>query len=192
MADYLILGGWVRSEKSYRGLIASSPQSNKLLFLHHKEAEKPKNILKFINEKKINKINLIGHSIGGAMSIEFANKYPKRVNMLYLVDCEGIYGNETTTKILFNLAKSQIHHGHKKLNANLRSVIQIIQNSKLAFKTAKYAHYAHFVEELKSLKIPVVVLWGEKDTITPLWQGQMIHKLKKGSKLIILRNMDHD
>lgn len=192
MADYLILGGWVRSKKSYRGLVASSEEGNRFLFLSHKQSGKLENILSFLNEKNIRTIDIIGHSTGGAISIEFSNKYPQRVNKLYLVDCEGIYGNETITKILLNLAKSQIHYGHKKLNANLRSAIQIIQNPKLAFKTAKYAHFAHFTEELKSLTIPVVILWGERDTITPLWQGQVIRKLIKGSKLIILRNMDHD
>ncbi|WP_456274743.1 alpha/beta hydrolase [Bacillus sp. AK031] len=41
---------------------------------------------KYLDQMKIEKANLIGHSLGGAVSLAFAVHYPQRVNKLILLD----------------------------------------------------------------------------------------------------------
>lgn len=43
-------------------------------------------ILNYINHHKINQINLLGHSLGGKVAMEFAISYPERVNKLIVAD----------------------------------------------------------------------------------------------------------
>jgi pimeloyl-ACP methyl ester carboxylesterase len=46
-------------------------------------------------------------------------------------------------------------------------------------------------ENLKNLKMPVYIIWGDKDTVTPLWQGKELQKLVPGSKLEIVEGAGH-
>lgn len=43
----------------------------------------------------------------------------------------------------------------------------------------------------KSITIPTLVIWGEKDSITPLEQGEKIHALISGSRFVVLKNVGH-
>ena len=42
-----------------------------------------------------------------------------------------------------------------------------------------------------ALKMPVLVLWGGKDTITPLPQGQELASITPGAKLLVMENVGH-
>lgn len=43
----------------------------------------------------------------------------------------------------------------------------------------------------RSLKLPVFVIWGDKDTITPLDQGRRIAALVRGAELVVLKEVGH-
>lgn len=43
-------------------------------------------ILKYINHYQIEKINILGHSLGGKVAMQFAISYPERVNKMIVVD----------------------------------------------------------------------------------------------------------
>ena len=43
----------------------------------------------------------------------------------------------------------------------------------------------------KQVKVPTLLIWGEKDTVTPLWQSQNLNSLIAGSKLITLPGIGH-
>lgn len=43
----------------------------------------------------------------------------------------------------------------------------------------------------KKLSMPVVLIWGSTDDITPLWQGEALLKLIPGSRLEVIDNVGH-
>jgi pimeloyl-ACP methyl ester carboxylesterase len=43
----------------------------------------------------------------------------------------------------------------------------------------------------RNLKIPVFIIWGERDTITPLHQGQRLLKLAPRAELGVMKNVGH-
>lgn len=189
---FLILGGWLRVERSYRKLIISAPNDCSFIFLHHRKALDVSGIENHISGAGISKINIIGHSTGGALAVEFASRYPKLVEHLYLVDSEGVYGGEKTVKMFASLLYNNVHHGHKKLSATFYSTLYLIRSPFLSLKSAKYAHFVDLKSDLMKIKVPTTILWGEKDAVTPLWQGKEMRTLVKNSKLKVLRGMDHD
>ncbi len=79
------------------------------------KSDKPKtsyiidDFVQFINEfmekKKIEKTNLIGHSLGGGIILQFALKFPKKVNKLIIVSSAGL-GKEVS--IIFKMASLPI------------------------------------------------------------------------------------
>jgi len=62
----------------------------------------------------------------------------------------------------------------------------------LHLRLAQFAHNIDIQRQAQELKTPTVIIWGEKDRIVPLWQGQKLHELIPNSKFLILKDMDHD
>ena len=41
------------------------------------------------------------------------------------------------------------------------------------------------------LGMPTLLIWGDKDTITPLWQGEELKKVISNSSLNVLKGLGH-
>lgn len=197
--NLLILGGWGRNEKSYQHLIVSTPPDIKIYFISYEDLIPNgqidgfnERVLEFLDKNNLDKFYLMGHSLGGALALEFSYHNPGRVEELILIDSAGIYGQETISQALKSFFKSHTLHGKKKALENIKALYRIIRKPLLHYKLAHFAHHIDLQQEAKTIKIPTIILWGEKDYLTPLWQGQKLHELIKGSKLIVLKGMDHD
>tara|TARA_B100000780_G_C21035519_1_gene415307 strand:- start:8 stop:778 length:771 start_codon:yes stop_codon:yes gene_type:complete len=70
-------------------------------------------LLCYLNKKKINKIYLVGHSMGGKTAMLFACKYPERVEKLVIVDISPKYYIPHHQEILAGLQEV----GNAKLNS---------------------------------------------------------------------------
>jgi pimeloyl-ACP methyl ester carboxylesterase len=46
-------------------------------------------------------------------------------------------------------------------------------------------------DDSQKVKIPTVLVWGGKDSITPLWQGELMQKKIAGSKLFVIPGAGH-
>ena len=46
-------------------------------------------------------------------------------------------------------------------------------------------------ENFRGLDIPTLIIWGDKDDITPLWQGVYLSKLFPNSELTIMKDVGH-
>ncbi len=84
------------------------------------ESEKPnaqyglslwaKQIEAFLRFKQVSQTILVGHSMGGASSLWFANEHPELVKALVLVDASGIFPDEVSTfeRVLYRAVGSPI------------------------------------------------------------------------------------
>lgn len=84
------------------------------------ESEKPntqygldlwaKEIWAFMRFKKLEKVRLVGHSMGGAASLWFANEHPECVQALILVDSSGIFPDEVSAfeRVLYRAVGSPL------------------------------------------------------------------------------------
>ena len=44
---------------------------------------------------------------------------------------------------------------------------------------------------LRKLPMPVGIIWGRTDAVTPLWQGERLHELIPKSRLVIIDGAGH-
>ena len=128
---------------------------------------------------------VVGHSFGGAVSIKLAHDHPDRVRTLVLVNSiggsawtSGTSGDRTMAdRPLWDWG---IHFPRDLLDpARITRVLpvvledalpNVVRNPRALWKVANLVRQANRtveLEELKRRKLPVVVLWGDKDNIVP-------------------------
>jgi len=195
----ILFWGWTRNEKSYQNLINTAPPNWQIQSIPYEDlvpngntAKLNQAILEFLAKRQLDKVNLAGHSLGGALALLFAHDHPEKVKGLFLLDSEGIPGHETITEMFKNFYLSHTSHARKKIIENTKAILRIIKKPILHLRLAQFAHNIDIQRQAQELKTPTVIIWGEKDRIVPLWQGQKLHELIPNSKFLILKDMDHD
>jgi pimeloyl-ACP methyl ester carboxylesterase len=53
------------------------------------------------------------------------------------------------------------------------------------------AGIGQYESQLENIKVPTLVVWGDKDSISPLQQGELLHQKVAGSKMVVLRDARH-
>ena len=155
--------------------------------------------LKKIIDKNKEKVTLIGHSNGGRIASIFSAKYPEKVKNLVLIDSAGIYHHDF--KIQF---KKFVFGILAKLGKKITTSVRLkdllywlaqesdYQKATLEMKkTMMNLINFDLTSSLKKIKIPVFIVWGENDKITPLSDGKIIQELIKDSELYAIRSAGH-
>lgn len=142
---------------------------------------------------------LIGHSSGGRLSLAFALKYPNKVKQLILMDSAGVYHKQLAIRIkrfLFRkLAKwgKKItkYQGLRGLLYKLAGEMDYKQASPVMRETMKNLISVDLTPRLPDIKPPTLIIWGEFDRTTPLFDGRLMHKLIPNSKFHIIKQAKH-
>lgn len=141
---------------------------------------------------------LLGNSFGGAVATKFSIKYPQKVKQLFLVAAACI--RKRTFKITFLEGVSKI--------IKIFSFLPFYDLGKRAFYKYVVGSYDYLKadqvmketfkkttedlsQKLLFVRVPTVIIWGDKDESTPLYQGEIIHKRIENSKMIIIEGGDH-
>lgn len=156
--------------------------------------------LRYVVEKHIHTrpFSLVGHSMGGAIALRYAARYPQDVNALVLVDVPGILHRMAYSKYLSHLGINFLPSLYRAQNDHLGnlmgSVLSIMEKAKpapevivanpklrksiLNAEPAKIAGLALALEDFSAdfprVLAPVLVLWGGRDTIAPLRNGRVL------------------
>ncbi len=141
----------------------------------------------------------IGHSNGGRIAIAFAAKYPDKLKYLILIDSAGIYHNELPMRI-----KRFVFKNIAKLGKKLTSSETLRE---LLYKLAGESDYKNATPQMRQtmanlisvdltlllakITTPTSLIWGERDKLTPLTDGKLMHKLIKNSQLYQLKSAGH-
>lgn len=162
-------------------------------------------IISFIKSQNINELDLIGHSNGGRIIIKLATTkdITFKINKIILLGSAGIIHKKTLSQkiriYLFKLCKKilQIKFINKhfpNLLDKLRSLFgsddyknanPILRQSlvKLVNQDLKYL--------LPEIKVPTLLIWGEKDVATPLADAKIMEKLIPDVGLINIKGGSH-
>lgn len=206
----LILHGWTYSTKKWGEIINLLENKGFEVLLPNipgltQEIEKPWTItdyliwLKKIVEKEKGKIILVGHSNGGRISIAFAQKYPEKLSNLILIDSAGIYHNDFTRKIKRIFFRNLAKIGKKLTKSQtLRALLYKIVGERDYYdatevqrKTMVNMISQDLTNIFPDIKIPVTIIWGRDDKVTPLEDGIFMNKNIPGSKLFVIENARH-
>ncbi len=161
--------------------------------------------------------SVVGHSMGGAVSLYFAGKYPEKLNKLVLVDAAGILHKVAFIKPISNVPKPDIRlpkflstklaqlndftTGLIEEGAIYSYLSELLQRSDGAWKlvmgeTPNMNAALSLVEEdfseiVSNLKIETHIIWGEEDAVAPLRTAKVLNSQLINSDLATLPDVGH-
>lgn len=149
---------------------------------------------RFLKFKKLNQVVLIGNSLGGHVGLVFTAAHQENVKALVLTGSSGLYENafggsfpkresyeyikEKTAFTFYDPAtatKELVDEVFKTVNERSR-VIRILALAKSAIRH-------NMSKELSRITIPVSLIWGKQDKVTPPEVAMEFHELLPNSEL---------
>ncbi|HOV89519.1 MAG TPA: alpha/beta hydrolase [Syntrophorhabdaceae bacterium] len=143
---------------------------------------------------------MAGHSLGGAIAMSFALKYPELIKGLILLGTgarlkvlpqilEGIVKNkEKTLKEIISLAFSDKSHDELKkihYNETIKCPGEVI------YKDFFACDRFNIMDSLEFIASPTLIVCGEDDKLTPVKYSEYLKNHIKNSELVIIKDAGH-
>lgn len=165
------------------------------------------NLLERLN---ISKVNLIGFSLGSAVALSFAAKYPQKVDCLVLMS--AFYKADSTLTDTLNQFKNALEIGFEEFYDVILPMVlceEVIDANKeelellkgMASQTANTEAYIKAVDvclnlnaenDLPKIDVPTLILASSHDEISQLEMQKELSSKIKNSKLIVFDNVKHN
>jgi 3-oxoadipate enol-lactonase len=165
----------------------------------------------FMHLMQIDQATICGLSMGGYIALRAIVKYPGRFSKLILCDTQCIADTDEGRKKRYGTIELIEKEGllpfvegfmknlfTEKNQQSNQSYLQAIKNTMLSanpetvIATLKaLAERIETCSNLMDIKIPVLVICGEEDKITPVKQSQFLHENIQGAKIILLPEAAH-
>lgn len=164
-------------------------------------------ILALLRQEKIDRCDVIAHSFGGRVAIWIASHHPERVNRMVLTGCAGLKAEPTPEQ----KRRSEEYQKKKKLALligklpGLKGISKKLQDRyRRQYGSADYnaltpgmrKTFSAIVNEdlreyLGLIKASTLLVFGDKDTATPLWMGKIMEKEIPDAGLVVFEGDDH-
>jgi pimeloyl-ACP methyl ester carboxylesterase len=162
------------------------------------------NILRqFLDSQSLTRVNLAGWSMGGWIALDFAAQAPERVDRLILLDSAGMKFIPTFDLLLFSPhTMADIRELEKLLTPHPRRIPAFILRDFLRQLRAEDWVIHRTVTNMltgrelmdgkvASVTMPVLMVWGKQDVVTPLSIGEAMHRQMPQSVLAVLDGCGH-
>lgn len=160
-------------------------------------------VVAFLDAMNLRQVDLGGWSMGGWIVQRVAASHPERIRRLMLFDSAGLYARPAWNTALFTpttpqeldqldallmprpphipgfIARDILRLSHRNAWVIHRALASMLTGSDVTDQL------------LPQLKMPVLLIWGREDRITPLDLGQRMHTLVPQSRLTILDGCGH-
>jgi len=146
----------------------------------------------------LDQVALLGHSTGGVIAQEFYREYPTYVRALILSDTRCAGSREGLERRLHSIrtmtpAQLAAERAPKLLSRSappaligeVASIMSEIHPAGYEFASIAVAE-SDTREVVRNIRVPVLLIWGEEDEITPVWP-----ELPAGARIGIIKGAGH-
>ncbi|MBD0286560.1 MAG: alpha/beta hydrolase [Flavisolibacter sp.] len=208
----MLLHGLFGALSNFKDLIEYFRHHNKVVvpmlplfeldILHTTVGGLAKFVHRFIEARGYNNIHLLGNSLGGHVGLVYILKHPEKIKSLILTGSSGLFENgmgdtypkrgdyeyiRKKTEVTFydpKTATKELVDEVFSITNNRIKVIKIIALAKSAIRN-------NLGDELKNIKQPTLLIWGNNDIITPPFVAQEFHRLIPNSELHFIDKCGH-
>ena len=162
-------------------------------------------VIELIRTLGLKKVILMGHSHGGRVSIEIASRQglPFTITRMILMDAAGVLPKKTAKQ---KLRQRQYKICRWILELPLCRVLypDALENLRRSHGSADYLNASPMMRQtlvrcvntdmtpkMPSVHVPALLLWGEKDTATPLSDGETMERLLPDAALVKVPGAGH-
>jgi pimeloyl-ACP methyl ester carboxylesterase len=151
-------------------------------------------LYKFVKFKKLKNITLLGNSLGGHVGLIFTISHPEFVRALILTGSSGLYensfGGTFPRRESYDFIKEKValtfydpNFATKELVDEVFATVNDRGRVIRILAMAKSAIRHNMSKEIHKITIPVCLIWGKNDTVTPPDVATEFHNILPNSEL---------
>ncbi len=160
----------------------------------------------FLDHFQMQRVPVVGFSMGGWIAAELAATCPERVEKLALVNAVGLRVEGAEVADIFLLSPqelapmvffdvSQVAERDKLFPVKpTPEEMELRENSQIMAQLLGWKPYMYnpkLIHRLRRVKSPTLVVWGKQDRLVPLAHGETYHKAIRGSELKVIDRCGH-
>jgi pimeloyl-ACP methyl ester carboxylesterase len=173
----------------------------------------------FCDKLGLGQVALVGNSMGGYVAAEVAIQFPQRVSRLTLVSAAGISSADTLQAPILTFGRvatalaANTMARHRQLAARPitrhMSLLLVARHPRLLKADLAYEGFFKgagkdgfddalraslnydFRDRLPDVKVPTLIVWGEKDSIIPVRDADEFERLIDDSRKVVMRDTGH-
>lgn len=141
-----------------------------------------KGMTKFVHDfvcyKNLNEVTLLGNSLGGHIALIYALNHQERVKTMVLTGSSGLYesamGDSFPKRNNYDFIKSKVEYtfyspktATKELVDEVFGIVNDRNKAMRIIMMAKSAVRQNLAKEIHKIKVPVCLIWGKQDRVTP-------------------------
>ncbi|GAB4024982.1 alpha/beta fold hydrolase [Spirosoma gilvum] len=159
-------------------------------------------IEKFVVQKDLHNMALLGNSLGGHLAILYTFKNPDQVRGLVLTGSSGLFENGMggsfpkrgsydyiAERVAYTFYDPKV--ASKELIDEVFEITSSIPKCMSIVAIAKSAQRNNVAKDLYNIQVPTLLVWGLNDTITPAEVGHEFNRLIKNSELYFIDKCCH-
>jgi pimeloyl-ACP methyl ester carboxylesterase len=165
-------------------------------------------MLAFIDAEKIEKADLVGHSLGGWIALHMALLAPTRIERLILVDSMGLESDDLPATDISAFDETALYNAlfatrgilvaagdfaGVPLDLRNGALFKHILNGKrnMVALTGGKCGDASLMSSLKNISVDALIVWGDTDLLTPVNHANRLSFHIQRSRLIIVEGAGH-
>ena len=159
-------------------------------------------IEKFVVQKGLRDMTLLGNSLGGHLAILYTFKNPAQVRGLVLTGSSGLFengmGGSFPKRGSYNYIAERVAYtfydpsvASKELIDEVFEITSSIPKCMSIVAIAKSAQRNNVAKDLHKIQVPTLLVWGLNDTITPAEVGHEFNRLIAHSELHFIDKCCH-
>jgi pimeloyl-ACP methyl ester carboxylesterase len=160
-------------------------------------------VVDYLRQQELERVHLFGHSFGGRLSIILGAEHAERLGKIVLADSAGVRSMPSAASRLRTSAYRAVRDGLKTMG--LQKVSERLQSwytdryGSADYKAATGVMRETFVKVVNEDLLPyaarmkpsTLLLWGDQDQDTPLWQGQKLEQTIPDAGLVVFKGAGH-
>ncbi len=166
-----------------------------------------------LDERKVGKIALVGHSYGSSVALAFALEYPAQVERIALYDA-WVYDSQLPSmfhmarakgvgEVLFGLFYSERYEERLTMGFYDPDIVseQLAEDVERAFErpgtrfgaleAVRGMRFDELEPKYRTITVPTLLLWGREDRVTPVSVGERLVRQLPNAKLNVYPRCGH-
>jgi pimeloyl-ACP methyl ester carboxylesterase len=216
----IFLHGYTDSWHSYETVLPLLPESIRAFALTqrgHGDSDKPdegynpkdfaNDVALFIKQKKLNKVIIVGHSLGGLVAQRFVLDNPQLCKGVVIISSDASFADNPGMSDFLAVVDQLQEPVDRTFSAEFQKSTITKPIAESYFNTvvnesekvparvwkaiAQELRQVNYVPELKTIKQPVLIFWGDKDGVCFKNDQEVMVRNIKNAKLLVYQGTGH-